>query len=117
MAGPTGATIRVVYNRLPTITAAMDAAIKTAVAKAGHDVQAAAQARCPVRTGTLRRSITTQIAANGYSATIGPSVDYGIYVEYGTAHMGARPYMRPAAELVAPKLAHDISSALQGATR
>jgi HK97 gp10 family phage protein len=33
-------------------------------------------------------------------ATVGPSVDYGAYVELGTGKMAARPYLLPAFEAV-----------------
>jgi HK97 gp10 family phage protein len=58
-----------------------------------------AKALCPVKTGTLRRSIITEITTSTSTraiASIGPTVDYGIYVEFGTRHMAAQPFMRPA---------------------
>lgn len=60
-----------------------------------------AKARVPVRTGNLRRSINTQVEQRGnvVVATIGPSADYGVFIEFGTSRMGAQPYMRPALDL------------------
>jgi HK97 gp10 family phage protein len=80
----------------------MDAA-REVVAWGGYRIEAVAKERAPVRTGTLRRSIHTVLSEGGNRATVGPSVKYGQYPEYGTRRMTARPYLRPAFELVAPQ--------------
>jgi HK97 gp10 family phage protein len=113
MAAQTGVTIRVVSNRLPTLGASYTAQLRTEVERAGRGIEAAGKGRCPVRTGTLQRSIHTVISAGGLTATVGPSVNYGIYVEFGTRHQGARPYMRPAAELVYPRFADAVNAVLR----
>ena len=59
---------------------------RDALAAAGEVVSADAKANCPVDTGYLRNSIAVQV--DGNSAVIGPSADYGIYVEYGTGSHG-----------------------------
>ena len=92
-----------VFNYLPAVSSALHAGAVAEVAKAGYDIEAAAKAKTPARTGTLRRSIHTVISAGGLTATVGPSARYGRYVEMGTRHMGARPYLRPAAEAVYPR--------------
>ena len=51
---------------------------------------------------------------SGLTGIVGPSVLYGKFVEFGTRHMGARPYMRPAAEQVLPKFAAAVKRALGG---
>lgn len=104
-------TIRVVSNRLPQVAAAIRPLVSAEVKKATLDVQARAQQLAPVRTGTLRRSITSQFPSD-LSGRVGPSVHYGIYVEFGTRRMGARPYMRPAAEAVWPGFAAAVAAAL-----
>ena len=113
MAAPSGVTIRVVFNKLPQVATGLHAGAVAEVAKAAHDIEAAAKAKVPVRTATLQRSIHTVISAGGLTATVGPSVDYGAYVEFGTRHMGARPYMRPAAEAVYPR----FTDAMKALTR
>ncbi|HEX5164227.1 MAG TPA: HK97-gp10 family putative phage morphogenesis protein [Thermomicrobiales bacterium] len=102
-----------VSNRLPQVAAKVRPLVSAEVKKAGFDVQAKAQALVPVKTGLLRRSITTQFPTD-LSAVVGPSANYGIYVEFGTRHMGARPYMRPAAEAVLPGFAAKVAAALKG---
>ena len=57
--------------------------IQRGLAMAGEVVRAHAVANCPVATGRLRGSIVSQV--DGDSVAIGPTADYGIYVEFGTA--------------------------------
>lgn len=114
MAGGTGVTVRVVSNRLPQISAAIKPAVVNEVKVASFDIEAQAKAKVPVKTGTLRRSIHSVFSNGGLTGTIGPSVSYGKFVEFGTRRMGARPYMRPAAEAVLPKFAAAVKRALAG---
>ena len=73
-----------------------------AVAKTALDCEAAAKRHAPVDTGALRNSIGTSIAGDRMSAEIGPTVNYGAYVEFGTSRMSAQPYMGPAMDEVTP---------------
>jgi HK97 gp10 family phage protein len=114
MAGRTGVTIVVRSNRLPQMPALIKAAVVQEVTKATLDVEAKSKALAPVRTGTLRRSIHSVFEAGGLRGIVGPSVLYGKFVELGTRRMGARPYMRPAAEQVLPKFADAVKRALAG---
>lgn len=70
------------------------------VRKTAADIEGDAKRLVPVDTGNLKNSITHQTAGNAYysEAEIGPTADYGIYVELGTSRMTARPYMGPAAD-------------------
>ncbi len=56
-----------------------------------------AKKKCPVDTGRLRNSITHVVRASEKAVYIGTNVEYGPYVELGTRHMKAQPYLRPAA--------------------
>ena len=114
MAGQTSVTIKVISNKIPALPAALKAQVVDQVKKSTFDVQARAQQVCPVRTGTLRRSIHSVFENGGLTGICGPSVDYGLPVEMGTRHMGARPYMRPAAELVLPQFADELKRILGG---
>lgn len=94
-------TIR--WTRHPlTISREAEQRAAAAVMKAAHDIEGLAKRVVPVDTGNLKNSI--QVAEDGpLAATIGPrGVEYDYYVEMGTRRMGARPYMRPAAEHVRP---------------
>lgn len=52
----------------------------------------------PVRTGNLKDSIKSGILEDGawIGAGLTDEVDYATYVEYGTIHQRAQPYLRPA---------------------
>ena len=60
-------------------------------------IESDAKGYSPVRTGNNRRSIHSDVVDGGsvISAKIGPSTDYGIYLEFGTRRMAPRPFMRP----------------------
>lgn len=59
-----------------------------------------AQILAPVDTGNLRNSITyeTRAGGRGIVGEVGPTADYGVYVEFGTSRMGPQPYMGPATD-------------------
>jgi len=101
--GSASVAVKVISNRLPAAAADVATIGSTEVARAGFEIEAAAKALAPVRTGLLRRSIHTVLSNGGNTATVGPSVDYGLYVEMGSRGRSARPFMRPAAEVVMPK--------------
>ena len=60
-------------------------------------IEAEAKRLCPVDTGRLRASINT-IKPRKLVRSIGTSVEYAPYVEFGTYKMRAQPYLRPALE-------------------
>ena len=106
-------TIRVVSNRLPEASDAVQAAVVEQVKRSTYEVEKRAKEVVPVDTGTLRRSIHSVFERGGLRGIVGPSVDYGAYVELGTRHVAARPYMRPAAALVLPRFADQLKAILR----
>lgn len=106
-------SLRVVSNRLPRATDAVHAAVVEQVRRSTLEVEERAKQVVPVDTGTLRRSIHSVFEAGGLRGIVGPSVDYGAPVEFGTRHMAARPYMRPAAALVLPRFDDEIRAILR----
>ena len=70
------------------------------------DIKARAVEGSPVKTGTNRRSIDTEITqeADGPHATIFSQSGYGGYLEVGTRKMSAQPYLNPAVEEGLPKI-------------
>jgi HK97 gp10 family phage protein len=56
------------------------------------------QKRTPVRTGTLRRSETTQMEAKGTRGFIGTNVKYGPFVHEGTRYMEPQPFFEQGIE-------------------
>lgn len=73
------------------------------VAKAGAAVEMAtygterdAKIGSPVDTGNLRNSISSTV--RGLHGEVGPTAEYGEFVERGTSVMAPQPYMGPATE-------------------
>mgnify|MGYP004718369195 FL=1 len=76
-----------ILGNLENISSKLDGAVQNGVAKGGKAIQAQCKGECPVGdTGHLRNSIVEEtIGGDGkYTSEIGPTADYGIYVELGT---------------------------------
>lgn len=80
------------------------AATKRGVEAVGVFVKGEAIVRCPVGIypsgsgrvgGKLRGSIVHNVISDE-AVRVGTNTDYAGYVEYGTRHMEAQPYLRPA---------------------
>lgn len=69
-----------------------------ALGEAGLLVEADAKVNCPVQTGNLRASITTQLDDGALECLVGTNVEYAAYVEMGTSKQQAKPYLKPALE-------------------
>ena len=76
---------------------AVQQATERALEICGGKAETYAKRLCPVDTGNLRNSITHQ-QYDDHTEIIGTNVEYAPFVELGTVKMGARPYLRPAAE-------------------
>jgi HK97 gp10 family phage protein len=72
------------------------------VAKVGHDMQATAQEIVPVDTGHLKSTISLDLVGLGFD--LGPTAEYGGYVELGTSRMNPEPYLGPAYDAHLPNL-------------
>lgn len=72
--------------KLDEITAALVSNTESCMTNACLAVQAKAMEKCPVNTGELRRSITTEVETNGTTVNgkVGTNVDYAPYVHEGT---------------------------------
>jgi len=88
-------------------------AIRIALVRGALKVELAAKEMCPVDTGRLRGSITTDKRyIQKFLVRIGTNVDYGIYVELGTKKMDARPYLFPAFFMIEGEIIKDIKKIL-----
>lgn len=75
-----------------------------ALEKAGLIIEAKAKELCPVDTGNLRASISSQVNSEVMSAVVGTNVPYAPYVEYmhpleepkPGRETGQMPFLRPA---------------------
>lgn len=117
--------------------AGFEPAVHLAVAKGGLDVTATAQEFAPVRTGNLRASIGMDTNADwdGIGFEVGPTAEYGDYVEQGThgpylihnafgwgitvEHPGeaAQPYLGPAFDMHDPSLVEALGQAAENVAR
>jgi len=64
-------------------------------------------------TGRLVSQIFVDIDADGFGATVGTNLDYGLYLEVGTSKMSARPWLTPTLETLQPKLVKQFKKDLQ----
>ena len=89
---------RAFTRSLATAAALVEAAARRSIVHAGETVVRDAQRRAPVRTGTLRDSITVTRINDGVELHV--NADYAGYVEYGTGDTPPQPYLRPALAVV-----------------
>lgn len=80
-----------------------------ATRRAAADVSGRAKMLAPVDTGFLRSSISVTMNAPT-DALIGPTANYGRYVEEGTSRMVAQPYMGPALDQVEPRFEAELAA-------
>ena len=86
---------KVVVNRFGSMMSATPEQISKALLASSLGVKNKAKAKCPFRTGNLRRSIHEELTSQT-EVTIGTDVEYAVYVEKGTSKMVGRPYLKPA---------------------
>lgn len=80
------------------IADAIDRALVAALEEVGLVAEGYAKRACPVDTGRLRNSITHIVDEGTRHVVIGTNVEYAPYVELGTRHQKAQPYLKTAAE-------------------
>jgi HK97 gp10 family phage protein len=98
-------TIKLDTRELDRIATHLGTNTREVIEGLAFEVEARAKEFCPVDTGALRASIFTEILQGGdVVARVGPSMEYGPYVELGTSRMGAQPYLMPALQTIAYKL-------------
>lgn len=73
------------------------------VRKTAKDIERDAKLKAPYRTGNLKNSISTSdlrtVGQSGnMEAVVGPTANYGLFLEMGTSRMAAQPFMGPAAD-------------------
>lgn len=69
--------------------------VKELISSTAYNIEADAKRLAPVDTGTLRRSIATDIQEEGWKAEVGTNLEYAALVEFGTSKTEAQPYMTP----------------------
>lgn len=97
--------------------ARVDSALVKCVKTNASELERNAKDIVPVDTGTLMRSINTQMEDGGKTAIIEPDTDYMTYVEYGTYKMAAQPYIRPSFYKQEPDFKEDIDKVVKEFTQ
>lgn len=89
--------------------------LKDAIKECAFAIERDAKKNCPVDTGRLRASITTDTTKiDDYEATVGTNIEYATHVEYGTHKQSPKPYLRPAYNKNVAKLQTKINKVLGG---
>lgn len=95
--------MRKVARDLETAPARAQALVSAIVVKTLADIEADAKTLVPVRTGNLRNSISRELTGDTFAGSgstfggeVGPTANYGRFVEFGTSRMRPRPYLLPA---------------------
>lgn len=108
-----GIEIKVKNNFFEKYPEEIEDKIAAAIVKGCLAVEADAKRNAPVRTGNLRASITTNIISP-YEGEVGTNVEYAPYLEYGTIHIAARPFLYPALKSNEEKIINEIRKAIGG---
>ena len=93
-------------------------AVRIAMQRIVLQIEAQAKKNAPVRTGTLRRSITSvvNISGNKVIGKIGTNLKYAAFVEYGTKRMKGRKFITRAVESYQSEVAKEISREIRKIT-
>lgn len=107
-------TVDVDLSALDAYLVGVDARIAVVVATFADLIVNRAKELAPVKTGALRDSIQAHLAGWAADITAGESLDYAVFVEYGTVRRGAHPFMRPAIEQYAAAFTAAVQAAVSG---
>jgi len=77
------------------------------------DVKALARKLVPVKTGHLQSTIYATV--QNWVVNVGADATYAYFVEAGTKHMAAKPYLYPAIQQYLPQLEKMILAAIDAA--
>jgi HK97 gp10 family phage protein len=104
----------IVRDDIPAIMVRTNSRVVSLTDAVRGEVLREAQANCPVDEGTLRDSGHIDGDDVIFDAVNAIGRPYGPYVEYGTRHMAAQPFLTPAAERVKPLLFGGMAKILKG---
>ena len=83
--------VTVTKAQLGLVAKRLEKAVQRVLEKAADYAEEEMRRRAPVRTGKLRRSIRKKVNLQALTAEVGPTVEYAVYVEYGTRPHIIRP--------------------------
>jgi HK97 gp10 family phage protein len=93
-------TVSVKLAGLRTLSTAANEAINRGTARAAHLMEDVAKRLCPVDTGALRASIHVEQGSGPADWVVTADKEYAQWVEYGSQHAPAQPFMTPAMEQI-----------------
>lgn len=96
-----GLALKVEHDGLGNLSADTRRLLTELVRKTAFDIEAEAKTLAPVDTGALVNSIQTVTEGEGLGdldAAVIVGQEYGPYVEFGTIHQAAQPFLTPAVE-------------------
>ncbi len=108
-------------SRLPTINKRIRQAVRDALEESANDVANTARALAPIdprdpAPGALKASIRTHVRRREAEVTAGDEVAYyARFVEHGTRHASAHPFLVPAAEMHREAVVRKMVAAIRGA--
>lgn len=90
----------------PTLLKDLQVAALSFVTQGGQEIQAKSASLSPVRTGNLRSSIKTEsyVEDGKPVSETGPTAEYAVHVEYGTARSKAQPFMENGYQAAIPRI-------------
>lgn len=105
--------VRALGSRLTAAGPRVGAQAAAVLRRTAFAIEADAKALAPVDTGALEGSISTTIAGDGrhgaMTVEVGPTVEYGIYQEFGTSTQSGTPFLGPAFDRHAPGYAEALA--------
>ena len=90
-----------------------DERIDEALNRGALQIEGDAKRGCPVQTGNLRASITSDLS-KPLVKEVGSNVEYAEFVEYGTRYKAARPFLNSAYEANINEILEDVKQAMLG---
>lgn len=105
--------IRAFQNAMRNFDEAIKRQVHRQLASWAADIKAEAMRKVPVKTGHLRSSIYAKVRE--WVVQIGAEATYALFVELGTRHMRASPYLWPAIKEYLPELEQTIREAIDAA--
>lgn len=91
--------VKELQSKFKQMDSEIQKALSEAVSAGAAVVERDAKIRCPVDTGTLRRSLR-EMKQNKtpwrIESQVGTDTEYAPHVEFGTRYQRAQPYLRPA---------------------
>lgn len=97
---------------LSDLTPRIQAVVRAEIQDAAEEIEFLAKEIVPVDTGALQASIHV-VPFGDDAVQVRADMPYAAYVEYGTAHAAAQPYMTPAVQAVFPGLERKVAAAIR----